>query len=214
MRKCLSPKALLAFLTAVLITFTGSLGYAQSRDNLGRPISEPAAAGVLSGASADSTTTEIPGYERHMFDLGINIAAAGADDDSSGTEQAILGWNLLWYPSDWMKFGVGMDWNQADREAITFSVPVYFYLFPDPQSTVKWFFSVNPASYTVRTSPLEGQLSPWSFDPSGSFGVEFPMGGYALAGRVGAQYIQTQEGVDKNQFRVGAGATLFFRLGR
>ena len=176
-------------------------------DNLGRPISTD---GVLGGAEA----TETP---KHFFDLAITLGAAGANDDSSGSEMAIAEVALLYMPpteSGWLKLGVAMGWNGSDRTKIDFSTPIYFTVFPNPLSSVRYGFRVRPFTFSVRTDSDDAGTSSWSFDPGGAFVVEFPMGGYSLAANVGAQYVFSQEGESVNAPSVGAGVTLFFRLGR
>lgn len=179
-------------------------------DNLGRPLIDEAALGVAS----------VEGVQPQMFDLSITLAAGGANDSTSTSEVVIASLALLWYPpteSGWVKFGPQIGWNQSDRTRLDLSVPVYFTLFPDPMSGARWFLTANPFTFTVRTEPMEGTVSPWSFDPGASFGVEFPMDNYALALRVGANYVFSAEGVrtdDVQGVSVGAGATVFFRLGR
>ncbi len=158
-----------------------------------------------------------PGDIKHNFDLAITLGASGANDDSSGTEMAIAEIALLYMPpteSGWLKLGVAMGWNGSDRTKIDFSIPIYFTIFPNPLSSVRYGFRVRPFTFSVRTDPDDAGSSSWSFDPGGAFVVEFPMGGYSLAANVGAQYVFSREGESVNAPPVGAGVTLFFRLGR
>jgi len=180
-------------------------------DNLGREIkSQPV--GMLATASAFEV--EESGVSPAMFDLGISIGSRGVSDESAESEIAILAASLLHRPNTWLRYGLQIGWNPAESGRMDFSTPVYFTLFPDPMSDLVWFFTLNPFTYTVRSEALEGTTSAFSFDPGASFGVEFPMGNYGLAANVGANYAFNSEGVDVNQVNVGAGVTLFFRLGR
>jgi len=186
-------------------------------DNLGRPI--PGEAFTYDPA-AESEVVElevIPETPKHYFDLGITIGAAGSNDDDAASEMAIAEIALLYMPpteSGWIKLGVAMGWNQSDRTKIDFSTPVYFTIFPNPLSSVRYGFRVRPFTFTVRTSPEEETTSSFSFDPGGAFVAEFPMGAYSIAANVGAQYVFSQEGQTVNSPSLGAGVTLFFRLGR
>ena len=154
------------------------------------------------------------GVKPSMFDLGITVGARGSDDATAESEIAILAASLLHRPNTWMRYGLQIGWNPAESGRVDFSTPLYFTLFPDPLSNLVWFFTINPFTYTVRSEAVEGTSSAFSFDPGASFGVEFPMGNYGLAANVGAAYAFNSEGVDVNQVNVGAGVTLFFRLGR
>ena len=196
----------IVLVAVMLLMCCGATAYAD-HDNLGRPLTTE---GVLGGAEA---STDV----KHYFDLAITLGAAGANDDSSGSEMAIAEVALLFMPptdSGWLKLGVAMGWNGSDRSKIDFSTPVYFTIFPNPLSSVRYGFRVRPFTFSVRTDPDAAGSSSWSFDPGGAFVVEFPMGGYSLAANVGAQYVFSQEGESVNAPSVGAGVTLFFRLGR
>ena len=181
---------------------------------------QPMAAGI--GFTATGEPEEVAAYDKHAFDLAFSLAAAGAGGDEDATsERALLGATLFWYPSDWMKFGPQMSWDQNDQEKLNFSIPVLFYLFNDPFSSVKWFFTVNPFTYSVRTDETGARDSAWSFNPASSFGVEFPMDSYSVSFALGAAYPFSLEGVTDpsvnpavEQIQLGAAATINWRLGR
>lgn len=177
--------------------------------------------GAIIGAASDT----LPAYDNHKFDLQIGVNAIGsAADDSSGTEALLTGATLYWRPASWFRVGPSLNWNTADTQKFTLSVPVGFALFPNPWSGVRWWLTANVLpSYTMRTSldPAEPRENAWTWAPAAEFAVEFPMQLWSVEVGLGAAYPFTIEGVDDSavnsaieKVALGANVAVNWRLGR
>jgi hypothetical protein len=204
--------ATVAIVAALMIlTSIASAGTVKVRDNLYRwvEIEEPDA--EVRGLSFTAlSVAENRAMQHETNPLGHNRIALDFEIVFGQNQQTIVGGGLLWVPTSWFKFGISAITPAAD-DATVFSLPVVFYLFPDPFTAAKPLVSFNLVSYRSTTTQEYGEKG-WAFDPGAAFGLEIPMGLYAVRVEAGASVIfddATAEGVDP--FAAG---TVVFRLGR
>jgi hypothetical protein len=171
------------------------------KDNMGRVVDPDTEGGsIFFGVASETDVGDaILGYTPEMFDLEFMLGADGDDDADGTTETMVLGASLKWFPTTWMKFGPGFRYTDASKSLVDFGLPMVFYIFPRPFTSMKPYIALDPIHYTVAAdgSPLSGHFS---FIADANFGVEFPMDEFALAFDLGPQYLFTVLNESVNDF--------------
>ena len=107
--------------------------------------------------------------QTYNFDIEGVVGVIGDNNEAAGDENLIYGVNVLWRVEDWIKFGPSIYSENALREWITFSIPVYFYF---NNASPRPYLGANAFYYTVHSKFGGGTFS---LEPTALIGVEFPL---------------------------------------
>lgn len=212
----MKPVALLCTLLLLLFSVSAFAETVVEVDNLGRKTvkevpssttaSRPGLRSLSSGivaVSGDSTVSPVvvKTYTPHPFDLTVSLGATGVSNNTGVDEAAVLGLSLNYFATSWLTVGLGFERDAAAPKLLQLNIPLKAYLWPRPDTSAKPYARLIPFTYTVRTGQDAPQpASPWSFNPSVVFGLEFPQSGYSLSVDLGAGYVFTEGGADVNEF--------------